>query len=218
MKKINLLLFFSYLPYFVLAQLEYPSFLLNETEGLLVVHEFDFREYDSIVNNSVNGPLFFACPIMANIDLKSASKLEYSDLGTSYFFEIHSNTAKGLSLYFSKIEIPRDGYLKISSKTDENLFQIYDSKIIRNFNYLTSYIISDHIIIEYFEPTGIQNSEITLNRINHAFSNPNGGFGNSCPSQVDVRCSPEGDDWKKEVNGVVNLIIFGVDWCEFSNV
>lgn len=200
------------------SQIPLPSFDYIEESYTISVNDFDFDAYRETVNGTLSGPLFFACPILMDIDFKQLSKKSKSDNGYLYELNIESNNALGLSIYFSSLELGAGSYLTLTSAIDTGMIVRYTNENSRTFNFLSDVVLTDNVKITYFEPTGTELSDILIYRLNHSFSNPNGGFENSCPDQVDVKCSPEGDNWKKEINSAVMLAIDGVGFCSATIV
>ncbi len=88
----------------------------------------------------------------------------------------------------------------------------------------TSNVVGESCIIEYYEPATVtEEATINIDRVGHAYrwvakASPEE---KADPCQVDVACSPESDDWKNQIKGVVRLLINsggGGGWCSGSLV
>lgn len=194
----------------------------NEISNFVKISNFDLKGYGDSVNTArgLNGPLRIAYPIPINSSFKSITKNHKKDGYNIYTLTIKSenlNYANTISLM--DINLKKEARFRIYDDTGK-VFTFFISSDTTKLKYwLSPKFDSKSITIEFSTLEPDFTSDFNLFQINHGLlpQRPQ-HFRKSCPDQVDVRCSPEGDDWKKEVNGVVNLIIFGVDWCEFSNV
>ncbi|MEA3443743.1 MAG: PKD domain-containing protein [Bacteroidota bacterium] len=142
--------------------------------------------------------------------------------------KIGCRDALALSLHFSNFHIPAGGKLFIYTADRKQVigafteFTNHESGI-----FATQLLYSDEIIIEYnenAEPYG--NVSFTISDIGYAYRGiyrTNKGtkaFGDSDSScEVNVNCSPEGDNWQDQKRGAVRVSLMAggnMGWCSGS--
>ncbi|MFB6305842.1 MAG: hypothetical protein ABEH43_02435, partial [Flavobacteriales bacterium] len=132
--------------------------------------------------------------------------------------------AKALSLYYDKFEIPKGAELYIYSEDKKHVIGGFTSKNnSETGHYATQLVKGDVSVIEYYEPASQKGkSKISISHIGHAYRmvpeyiDRSGERADPC--EVDVNCSPEGDDWQDEKKGVVRVATASGGLCSGSLV
>ncbi len=140
---------------------------------------------------------------------------------------VKSRDALGLSVQFEDFSLPQGAKLFIYSADYKHVIGSFTS-----FNnhesgiFSTQLIPADEVIIEYFEPEGVQVQPFRISGILHAYRMVPGAesisreFGDSDPCQVNINCS-EGNNWQDEKRGVARILVFegaSAGWCTGSLV
>lgn len=124
---------------------------------------------------------------------------------------IHCNTAKAISLYFTDFQLPDQGRLFVYGTKTRKLLGAFTS-----FNnhesgiFATDYIEGENVILEYNQD-GFNMPEKMFELAELGFfyrgvgTNQNKSFGDSESCEVNVNCSPEGDNWQAQKRGVVRV-------------
>lgn len=132
--------------------------------------------------------------------------------------------AKATNLYFDKFYLPKNSKLHFYNADKSEVlggFSTHNNNVSQTF--VTSLILGDHIIIEYFEPSNVKGQGIIhISDMGFAYRDvkPNNeiafrGFGDSEDCQVNVNCS-EGTGKEKQRDAAVRILLkvgnqFG--WC-----
>lgn len=90
----------------------------------------------------------------------------------------------------------------------------------------TGLVYGDKMILDLYEPADVQGQSIvSISHVVHGYryinippglGGPESGFGTSGPCQVNVNCSPEGNNWQDEKKGVAMILVGGTRWCSGS--
>jgi len=129
--------------------------------------------------------------------------------------EIISKGAKAIGLYYDKFSIPKGGKLYIYSEDKKQLKGAFTS--INNNNkqeFATELILGDKVIIEYNQPAYVnEDLDLFIGEISYIYkgiSNFNKNINWTEPSddcEVNINCSPVGDNWQDEKRGVAKILI-----------
>ncbi len=141
--------------------------------------------------------------------------------------KLASTEAQALSLLFSAFQVPKGGMLYVYSEDRTNWIGGFNHHNNSDGgNYATSLVFDDAIILEYYEPAKkLGQGVIEIEYLVHAYRNvypenaQTRGGSQSC--EVDVNCSPEGNNWQDEKRGVVRMSVVsnqGSGWCTASMV
>jgi len=146
--------------------------------------------------------------------------------------EIYCPNAKSINFTFDEFWLPENGKLYVYGKDKQHYiggFTELNNKgtkqNVRGFG--TGLVYSDKVIIEYYQPKEDEDAIISINGIVHGYryiakfwensaSNKTDDFGGSGDCQVNVNCSPEGDDWQDEKTGVALILVNGNRYCSGS--
>lgn len=167
-----------------------------------------------------NSPLRFALPIKVNLNLENAgvwSELTNGD--RIWRLKIHAEDALSINFMYDDFYLPPGGlfYIYNGKKTEVlGAFAAHNNKPHRKF--ATALIHDDTAILEYYEPQEVRGqSQISISQIGHGYRSIDelvvGHQKNSGDCQVDVNCSPEGDQWQETKNSVTRIIMDGAFVC-----
>ena len=165
-------------------------------------------------------PLRFAesIPVCLNTE-NSGEWITYND-HKIWTVEIRSPGAKSLNLIFDHYHIPDNARLFVYSEDKEHLIGAFTSENNKSSGILATVPVKgDHIIVQYEEPFDADfDGELSIGNVNHDFigilnlkadRRPRGISG-SC--NVNVNCDHV-EARKQERNGVVRLIVSGIELC-----
>lgn len=148
--------------------------------------------------------------------------------GKIWRLEIESPGAQALMLYYNDFHIPYGASLFIYSKDKTSVvgpITVENNPISKTF--ATELVKGDDIILEYFQPNNVIELPIlNINGLGYIyrdsnFKNSYKGFGDSESCQVNVNCSPEGDNWQDQKRGVVRILLTvggSQGWCSGSMI
>ncbi len=159
------------------------------------------------------------------VDLNMGNSGTWTDLPDGrkvWRLKITSKGAVGIGILYSKFIMPKGAKLFVYNDTH--------SKVIGAFTYKNNpkreewaneFIYGDNVIIEYVENGRMtEKPAFHISGISYAYKkmpfivNPNPEkIGESDPCEVNVNCSPEGDNWQNEKRGVAHMQIkIGANW------
>ncbi|MGB2458303.1 MAG: trypsin-like serine peptidase, partial [Flavobacteriales bacterium] len=139
---------------------------------------------------------------------------------------IKSEGAQALGLYYDAFWLPSNGKLFIYNSDKTKLLGAYTNANNHESGFFANEIIEDsELTLEYVQK-GEGQPIIHINQVSYAYRSINkarsiSGFGDSESCQVNVNCSPEGDDWQDVKRAVcrISIKIGGNSyWCSGSFV
>ncbi|MCF8379441.1 MAG: T9SS type A sorting domain-containing protein [Bacteroidales bacterium] len=176
--------------------------------------------------DKVNLPHAFSKIIEVKLSPNTHGTWQYSEDGISIWrLNIKAEAALAIGLYFKDFNLPVCAKLFVYSPDRKQLIGSFTSKNNRISGlFATELILGDECILELNVPEGMESiSYFTVDEISYAFrgvsSNIMGNKLDFC--EVNINCSPEGDDWQDEKKGVVRIKIKinGFEyWCTGSLV
>lgn len=189
---------------------------------LPIVDVSKLKAEDAFSDQYKSIPWRFGENIAVNYNIKSLGKSFQIEDGSIWFFGIASQDALSLNLRFGKYKVPDGAKLFIYSPNHKALLGAFTSLNNQLDNiFATTLIMSDSIIIEYYEPKNSSfEGELVIDRITHGYRNAfdyakNLGSSGSC--NINVAC-PEADGWDNEIRSVCMLLTGGNAFCSASIV
>lgn len=138
---------------------------------------------------------------------------------------VQSIGAKAIALYFSDFQIPDGAKLYVYNLDKTKILGGFTSANNHNSGkFALGPIGSDDVIVEYFEPARVAGQgHFTLDGIGHMYRmiKTTDNFGDSDPCQVNVNCSPEGNNKTQQRDAVARILVrVGVNagWCSGAMV
>jgi hypothetical protein len=125
--------------------------------------------------------------------------------------KITAEDAMAIHLTYNKFYLPEGSIMYIYNEDYSDVIGGYTSANNKKTGVFgTGNVTGETCIIEYYQPKTVTGAAtIEIDRVGHAYrwiakaSNEE----KADPCEVDVACSPESDDWKSQVKGVVRLLI-----------
>ncbi len=171
-----------------------------------------------------NGRLF---PIHMNMD-NAGTWTNLKDGSSIWQLSFKFDQAQALNLYFDEFEIPANGKLFIYGKGKKQILGAYTQiNNIKSGEFAHELILGDELTLEYHNTTGTENTAtLSISHIAYIYRDAavntnlsNKGFGDSDNCQVNINCSPEGDNWQNEKRGAVRILLTAgafTGWCSGS--
>lgn len=199
---------------------------INETLPLVSTRGVDLPQLtqEDLVNDQLSMPLRFAVGNQVKYNLDNSGKWDVLPNGDRIWrLSINCPNALSVNLLYNQFFIPQGGEFYVYTPDASQIlgsFGAHNNQL--NGKFATEMVFHHTLVVEYFEPKKLRGkARIEIGQINHGyrhlaeFSNNGGGSG---PCQVDVNCSPEGDNWQAEKDGVARIIINGTGLCTGSLV
>ncbi len=230
MKRSILSLSFSIILYSCFAQLKADLPVLSVVHGLsnegipvITMPSIDVEGLlqEDAINNQNDGKMRFAFPFKTEIDVLTEGEVRRVQDGTIYRLHIDCPGAKNINFLYNSFFIPVGGQLHIYNGSKTEVIGAFTSKNNTvNRKFATAVINDDRATLEYFEPADVSDqSQIVISQVAHGYrsftlnKNNSRDPGDSGACQVDINCSPEGDNWQDEKKGVGRITLNGSDWC-----
>ncbi len=172
-----------------------------------------------------DGSYRFAVLLPTNLNVSNSGTWE--DIGDGsriWRLKLFSEGAEAISLYFNDFKLPEGGKLYLYDESGKQLLGAFSSNNNRESgHFATGLILGNTVILEYNSPSNVKElPEMTIKDFGYAYrgvySNEK-GFGGSDECEVNINCSPEGDDWQNEKHGVCRIQIKvggAAYWCSGS--
>ncbi len=168
--------------------------------------------------------------VAVNVDLmKLASKFQTRQENI-YRIKLRADGAEALIVGFNNFFIPKGGRLFVYNASKEIIIGAYTHINNQGTGQLATELIGDdEIIIEYNEPANSAvSASLNISELGYVYrgvsflDNKSAlGFGDADPCEVNINCTPEGDNWQDEKRGVARILLKdGVNygWCSGSLV
>ena len=166
-------------------------------------------------NDSLSLPRRFSVMLPVDIDfIKSGTWFELEDGSRICRLKIYAEGAIANNLYFNNFFLPEGVNLFLYDELKKQLkgaFTKYNNP--KSGNFATELMSGDVVILELNIPAEIKNDPIIhISEFGYAYRDvPHydeiNGFGGSDWCEVNINCSPEGDDWQKQKRGVVRIMV-----------
>jgi lysyl endopeptidase len=159
-----------------------------------------------------------------NLNLANAGTWSTFGDGKIWKLKITATQALAVNLLYDNFYLP-DGarlYIYNENKTDQmGAFTTINNKPHGKF--ATGNLNGNAIVLEYYEPNAVAGQGIiSISHVGHAYRHvPLASANRADPCQVDVNCSPEGDNWQDQKKGVVRIAVVsnqGQGWCTGSMI
>lgn len=209
---------------------------LNHPSKKLILNAIDNKQEIERANELKNScsnckQEYYGTGINIEINLKKdGEKLETRD-GTIWLYEITSNQAYGLQLYFEHYSVPEGSELFIYTPDYEQILGAFtkDNNSFDN-RFATQVLPGESAIIEYFEPKKVEfNGELIISKIIHSFKpyfeknengTKNGGNGSSGSCTIDANCTAA-SDFQNEKQSTLRISFYDffnnfTFWCSGS--
>jgi hypothetical protein len=192
-----------------------------ETPDLTQIHLED-------AEREKNGVLYrIGTTIPTNINPNTIGDWKINNDGSrTWKLRVTANGAEALSFLFSKFELHGNARLEIRNVDGYIVHKPMTQKDVRIHSMQNAALcFGDDLILVIHEPANTQPSSIIIDRVMYNYrstGNPNmTKINESDPCEVNVNCSPVGDSWQDEKDGVARIYIVegnSAGWCTGSLV
>ncbi|MBN2172896.1 MAG: PKD domain-containing protein [Bacteroidales bacterium] len=174
------------------------------------------------LENDKNGqPQRIAVNVAVFVNPQNSGTWQDIENGRIWRLKIHCEGALGMNVQFEKFHLPEGSQLFLYNEDKTQVIGAFTS-----FNnhesglFATELIEGDLVTLEYFDPKGTNEyAEIGISNIAYAYRNVSflfkntDEFGDSDWCEVNVNCSPEGNNWQDEKRGVARTLTkIGSTW------
>jgi lysyl endopeptidase len=143
--------------------------------------------------------------------------------------KLSSKGALGLITNYTKFYLPEGSLMYVYSADGTEIYGGFSAHNNHSSGeFATGIIHSNEIIFEYFEPAKAKGKgSINISDIGYVYRgvpSRNGqqkDFGDSDPCQININCSPEGNNWQSAKRGAVRILVregSSYGWCSGSLV
>ncbi len=170
----------------------------------------------------------FAVLVPVGIDPMTGGTWEQHALGLVWRVKLSLEGSLASSLYFEGFSLPEGVRLYLYDEDGLQLKGAFSHANNRPEGYFATELIQGGtVILELNVPPGIPKGEwFSVAEMTFGYAHLDGvlqtsGFGDSQFCEVNVNCSPEGDDWKDEKDGVVRIQVKAngsAYWCTGSMI
>ncbi len=182
------------------------------------------------VSRDHNGELFrIAEAVTSSADINSISTWKTLADGSKVLrMKVKSSGAEALAISFTNFHLPQGATFRAFNTEQWHFSKSYSSQDNREDNtFMLPMVYGDEIVLEFTEPANaVQPVQATIDQVFYVYresGNPmiEKDFGDSDPCEVNVNCSPEGDNWLDESRGVARIFVVvggSGGWCTGSLV
>lgn len=181
---------------------------------------------EDAVRDQLNVPYRFAIPLKANYNLQNSGAWESLPNGDRIWrLKITCPGAFSTNFLYSDFYMPPGAVLYIYNADKTHLLGGYTARNNRASRlFATEILDSETAILEYLEPANVTGQGvIQIEQVSYGYrglppihfdEKENGeGIDDSGGCQVNVNCSPEGDNWQTEKKAVARMVIDGSGLC-----
>ncbi|MEE4256564.1 MAG: PKD domain-containing protein [Bacteroidales bacterium] len=189
-----------------------PQSLLYDDLQMKIDHrEFPSPDMAKIEAEDIANPSPYRAGVAVPVNLDINNSGEWTvlpDGGKIWRLSLKVEGAKALGVYYDNFWLPYGGELYLYDEGKENIIGAFTEK---NNNaectFATALIPGDIVTLEYYQPAE-QTIEplISISEVSYTYRGvyfEDGPDGKSVWCMINVICSPEGDDWQDEKQGVV---------------
>ncbi|MFK7935587.1 MAG: T9SS type A sorting domain-containing protein [Saprospiraceae bacterium] len=171
------------------------------------------------VNDQLNQPKRFAVGFTTNYNLENSGRWDdLPDGGRIWRLAIRCPNALSINLLYNEFHLPEGvEYYVYQSDYSQILGRFTNANTRPSGKFATALINKSLLVVELYEPLKlVGQSRLEIGQVNRGYRslesiNTNGGGSGDC--QVDVNCSPEGDNWQIEKKSVARYLIEGTKVC-----
>lgn len=177
-------------------------------------------------NISSDRPTRIGVIVPLKVDMAEAGEWSVGNDGRKRcVLHISAPMAKAISLYYEKFHIPQGGELYIHNARNTHHLPALTSadNPCNTTEFATEYIAGDECVLEYIAGKDGEIPEISISDIGYAYNHvriikvaaermakstlkPDVGYNASFDEMVDINCSPEGDLWQNQKNGIAKIV------------
>ena len=157
-----------------------------------------------------------------DIDLRSGGRWSLLPNGDHLWrATVTSPGALAVELFFEEMDLPPGAMLHVYAPDAQQVEGGYGPEHAGPEGVFSSeQVYGDRCIVEYYEPDAVSGEgRFRITGVGHAYRSVGSAKAQDC--QVDIVCSPEGDGWQEESDGVVRIRVkegSSLGWCSGSLV
>ncbi len=175
-------------------------------------------------------PPRFGYPFEVNYHLGNSGAWEqHPDGGRVWRLRVQAPGALSINFCYNSWSIPQGGKVWVYSADRKHVIGTFTSANRHpDGGFATGLVYGDDVIIEYYEPAQAYGlGSIAISRITHGYryiyelvemDGVEESFGDSGGCQVNVNCTPEGNNWQDEKRSVAMILSSGFRLCTGSLV
>lgn len=160
-------------------------------------------------------PRRFMILLPLNIDfIQEGTWLDLEDGNRICRLKLQADGAKASNLYFDKFFLPNGVNLFLYDDSRNQLKGAYTSfNNPQSGNFAIELMAGETVILELNIPKEIKiDPEVNIAEFGYAYrdvpyADESKGFGSSNWCEININCSPEGDNWQVQKNGVVKILV-----------
>ncbi len=173
---------------------------------------------EDLLNDAANLPYRFAYPYAVSFDLEGEGRWTELPGGARLWrLQIRCPGALSVNLLYDDFYLPPGArfFLYDPDRTQVlGAFSHQNNRASRRF--ATALIYDEAVVLEVYEPLEARGrSRLAVAQVSYGYR-PFGvaeGLGDAGSCQVNVNCSPEGDNWQQEKRSVARIVMDGVYGC-----
>lgn len=205
--------------------------ICNSNKLILPAIDVTKLEKEDIVDqkNEVPPRFGFSHKVSASL-LSHGTWVDLENGDRIWCMEIDCPSAKSINLLYDKFWLPHNATFHIYSLNKSHLIGAFTEKNNKGTKeqpgkFGTGLVYGEKILLEYYEPKEVRGmGVISISTVVHGYryiSVLNSienmeSFGGSGDCQVNINCSPEGDNWQNEKRSVAMILVNGNRWCSGS--
>lgn len=183
---------------------------------------------EDLIRDQQNVPYRFAIPFKANYTLQNSGLWQtLSDGARLWRLQVTCPGAVSTNFLYSDFYLPEGAFLFVYNKEKTQVLGSYN--IHNNLDsrlFATEILVGETAILEYYEPAEVAGQGvIDIEQISYGYrgvpiflkeapkDEQEEGLGDSGNCQVDVNCSPEGDNWQIEKKAAAMMVVNGTGFC-----
>lgn len=171
-------------------------------------------------NDGTNSPIRFAIPFKVHLTLENAGTwTELTGGDRIWRLRAHCPDAQSINFLYDDFHMPEGGLFYLYTPDHNQVLGAFGAHNNRPYSgFATAVTIGDEIMLEYFEPAADRGrGRISIAQIAHGYrffgEDGSEGLGDGGACQVNVNCSPEGDNWQVEKKSVARIVVNGSALC-----
>jgi hypothetical protein len=117
--------------------------------------------------------------------------------------QVKSSNALSTALFFENFWLPEGSMLSVYSPDRKQVYNYTHENNQGNNLFSTEFIRGEEQIVEYFEPASAKNQgSMKIHSVSHQYRSIEAD-----PCEVNIICTPEGDNWQDEKKGVCRVYV-----------
>jgi len=206
-----------------------PSFLYPAINEEVAIQDFRAPDMDQInIEDAENRELGYPKPYRVGISIPVDLSIENSGTWTElpdgakiWRLQLASQGAQALGVYYDDFWLPSGGELYLYNERRDHVIGAFTEENNNAECVFANQLVEGEVVtLEYYQPSGqevmpnLSISEIAYNYRGTSFTEVERGGSEWC--MINIICSPEGDEWQDEKQGVVKQYMkigFGYYLC-----